>query len=401
MGYRLEENNLKKLSKKINGITLIALIITIIVLLILAGVSIAMLTGQNGILTQAQNAKQITEIAKIKEEWDVEKLGLKMQEQKLKEINASGEEIKNYIKSIPDNLIGKISIGKGELAYDINQFTKEEQLTMKSDYGFKATGDNTAPYGSAEKKVKNGKVEITVFSADDESDIDKIILPDGTSKKIQYETENILLRGKFISAEGISEKLLKSYFKNVSLDENNQIMTVEDANGYNIILDLNGYGAPINYTFLNNCFKNGKNIISSGNDTTNKLMIIDESKKVEGMYEIKKTKENEITKFYDKTTGNDSIRQIKFNTKVNTWAVATINGITTEALGEYVSEIGNRWIHKHLGYSTNELFYRNAIYRVAGSRSATYNVDKNGTYTFTIVDLAGNETKIEVEVTEL
>ena len=37
-----------------NGITLIALIITIIVLLILAGVSIAMLTGDNGILTQAK-----------------------------------------------------------------------------------------------------------------------------------------------------------------------------------------------------------------------------------------------------------------------------------------------------------------------------------------------------------
>ena len=43
------------------GITLIALVITIIVLLILAGVSIAMLTGQNGILTQAQNAKTTTE----------------------------------------------------------------------------------------------------------------------------------------------------------------------------------------------------------------------------------------------------------------------------------------------------------------------------------------------------
>ena len=44
------------------GITLIALVITIIVLLILAGVSIAMLTGQNGILNQATNAK--TETAK-------------------------------------------------------------------------------------------------------------------------------------------------------------------------------------------------------------------------------------------------------------------------------------------------------------------------------------------------
>lgn len=42
------------------GITLIALVITIIVLLILAGVSIAMLTGDNGILTQANSAKVTT-----------------------------------------------------------------------------------------------------------------------------------------------------------------------------------------------------------------------------------------------------------------------------------------------------------------------------------------------------
>ena len=45
---------------KIEGITLIALVITIIILLILAGVSIAMLTGENGIITQAQKAKEET-----------------------------------------------------------------------------------------------------------------------------------------------------------------------------------------------------------------------------------------------------------------------------------------------------------------------------------------------------
>ena len=38
------------------GITLIALIVTIIVLLILAGVSIAVLTGENGILNRATEA---------------------------------------------------------------------------------------------------------------------------------------------------------------------------------------------------------------------------------------------------------------------------------------------------------------------------------------------------------
>ena len=50
---------MKKLNQR--GITLIALVITIIVLLILAGVSIAMLTGQNGILAQAQKAKTTTD----------------------------------------------------------------------------------------------------------------------------------------------------------------------------------------------------------------------------------------------------------------------------------------------------------------------------------------------------
>ena len=54
------------------GITLIALVITIIVLLILAGVSIAMLTGQNGILNQATNAKDETAEAEVVERINME-----------------------------------------------------------------------------------------------------------------------------------------------------------------------------------------------------------------------------------------------------------------------------------------------------------------------------------------
>lgn len=51
-------------NKKIfnEGITLIALVITIIVLLILAGVTIASLTGDNGLLTKARQAQEDTKI---------------------------------------------------------------------------------------------------------------------------------------------------------------------------------------------------------------------------------------------------------------------------------------------------------------------------------------------------
>ncbi len=54
-------------NKKNNGITLIALVITIIVLLILAGVTIATLTGENGILTKANDAAIQTELSEIEE----------------------------------------------------------------------------------------------------------------------------------------------------------------------------------------------------------------------------------------------------------------------------------------------------------------------------------------------
>ena len=54
--------------KNEKGITLIALVITIIVLLILAGITIAALSGDNGILTRAKEAKEKTEQAQKEEE---------------------------------------------------------------------------------------------------------------------------------------------------------------------------------------------------------------------------------------------------------------------------------------------------------------------------------------------
>ena len=60
-----------KENKKERGITLIALITTIIVLLILAGISIGAITGSNGIIGQAQSAKEETEIAQEKEIIDI------------------------------------------------------------------------------------------------------------------------------------------------------------------------------------------------------------------------------------------------------------------------------------------------------------------------------------------
>ena len=59
--------NFKTKFKENKGITLIALVVTIIVLLILAGISITMLTGQNGILNRAGEAKTTNGVAQSEE----------------------------------------------------------------------------------------------------------------------------------------------------------------------------------------------------------------------------------------------------------------------------------------------------------------------------------------------
>ena len=72
---------IKNVLKEKSGITLIALVITIIVLLILAGVSIAMLTGDNGILTQAKEAKEANIAGTEKEQIQLAMQSLKMKKQ--------------------------------------------------------------------------------------------------------------------------------------------------------------------------------------------------------------------------------------------------------------------------------------------------------------------------------
>ena len=98
--------------KKFNqGITLIALVITIIVLLILAGVSIVTLTGENGILTKADSAGRETEIAEAKEqakldieEWIAEQL------EKGQSANISNSIVKSILTE--KSYVGSVGVDK-------------------------------------------------------------------------------------------------------------------------------------------------------------------------------------------------------------------------------------------------------------------------------------------------
>ena len=85
--------------KKSKGITLIALVITIIVLLILAGVTIASLSGDNGILTRGAEAKEKTRRESIQEELDLWKTEKTMEEN----IGGNNMNISDFVAKLRDN----------------------------------------------------------------------------------------------------------------------------------------------------------------------------------------------------------------------------------------------------------------------------------------------------------
>ena len=56
-----------------NGITLIALVVTIVVLLILAGITISLVFGSNGVIKKVQEANENTKIAQVREQLELAK----------------------------------------------------------------------------------------------------------------------------------------------------------------------------------------------------------------------------------------------------------------------------------------------------------------------------------------
>ncbi len=101
---------MKRIKQKERGITLIALVITIIVLLILAAVSIATLTGENGILTKANKAAEAQKKAEVEEKVKVEVLGSYDDDGKF-QMETLKENLEKHlgVTSITDNADGSIS----------------------------------------------------------------------------------------------------------------------------------------------------------------------------------------------------------------------------------------------------------------------------------------------------
>lgn len=105
---------------KNKGVTLIALAVTIVVMLILAGVTISVLNGENGIVKQAQKAKEESKINELKEKVRIDIAGKRVE-------NINGELRVSVLKEILDKYFDNVPVE--------TQITSETKLKAKEEYG--------------------------------------------------------------------------------------------------------------------------------------------------------------------------------------------------------------------------------------------------------------------------
>ena len=217
---------MKKILKKQKGITLIALVITIIVLIILAGVSISLVLGENGIVSKAKKAKENTELAKVEEETRLNELVKQLEEgtsgnttnppEAIKTVEeVKGGDYFNKLTTIKDSNGNLIKVPEGFKVAEDSGINVTEGIVIEDNDIIDGIGNNRGnqyvwvPVGTGIKKADGSAVDIT---------LGRYTFADGTNDKDSNGT--ILAKGTPILRQNADnytqEVVISSYFKELT-----------------------------------------------------------------------------------------------------------------------------------------------------------------------------------------
>ena len=148
------QKNLNSL-KSSSGVTLVALVITIIVLLILAGVTIALVVGDNGVLNQAVNAADETNRANVQTELEMAVSAVVADWSGARYVNGSNESLEDYMTKsrVEDNM--------NTSDYNLKEFELNTENGVVVGYkgkDYKFTVEITSS-GNSAKVIYNGNSE--------------------------------------------------------------------------------------------------------------------------------------------------------------------------------------------------------------------------------------------------
>lgn len=190
-----------------NGITLVALVITIVILLMLAGISINIVLGDNGVVTKAQQAKISTNLGSYNEQLNMFITDKKMENNDFYEgsltagkstlsyntKNYDGGTIKDIIPNISNEYLDKLEIIKGKLVVN----TQDKRLIkIVQDMGLEAN-----PYNIVDGVLTSSNNNLLLV--DDQG---TLTLPDSV---------NAIGEGAFSNVEGLKTIIIPGTVKTI------------------------------------------------------------------------------------------------------------------------------------------------------------------------------------------
>ena len=392
---------MKKILKE-KGVTLIALVITIIVLLILAGVSIATLTGDNGILTQATEAKEETRGGTVQEARDLwktnqesDKLAGTSTAQTLDELLSDLKKQKQLtdeeIETIKET--GKVTIGSRTIEFidyivKVGDYVNYIPDTDLEEYSVENLSEEIIGFNNRDGIKQNKKNKWRVLNINSNGTID--IIGEVTEQGLSVGMDKAYNNGVYVLND-----ICKTLYSNNSLGIEARSINLEDIeskfsdegkNAKNTYLSEAGiqYGKvktyirranDSNYRYVNYPLlyaeENGSGIdIEITNKTENE---IEAQLKKDGIYAsdsyyrepmkerghegainsltVKQTYYylNEVIpsyfKDYNEVTGKSIIKEILFGTDLDYWVASRCVNTNTEK--EYGAEFGLRAVYKN------------------------------------------------------
>lgn len=264
-----EDFVMSKQKKNQRGITLIALVVTIIVLMILAGVSINMIVGDNGLLTKAQDAADIYEQASSNEQSALDSLEEIMNGY----LNDDNQGEKTLVEMYDS---GELNIGD---YVDYKNPTSGSYTAYATDTGVDDEGFEFNAYITDQVyDVSNNQLNWRVLGKDETTGGIKLIAgsPMKSNTVIQgVDVPYLFMYGAkaYVNGLGILNDIGALYkneyaidARSVNIEDINAITgveTEENIKNVNLSVYINGlqYGTPYNYTnqYTPESWINGKN----------------------------------------------------------------------------------------------------------------------------------------------
>ena len=243
--------------KNAKGITLVALIITIIILLILAGVTISLVIGDNGLITKSKATKLKTRQATVEE-----KVELWKSENNIRENN--GEQ-----KSSSEKLIEELK--KEKLVYDNEVNEKEETITIDNkviDYSTIFITFEKTPSNELANKVRiraNVEGENVIKFNNEEEMIE--VLCNVINKRTEEEKEQIIVDTMNLTAKKNGADTNFKNFQDV-LNYMYEKEAIEQPTKESFINALQKEGITLEMGILDLCCESGYNVIGEVNIET-------------------------------------------------------------------------------------------------------------------------------------